>query len=74
MTKQFEIMIQAGSRSKESFVQFIAEIEIAKAFPWVIGWLDKFWTDSMSKVFFTQFWNGSIDEDILDDIEACMIA
>ncbi|MCM3270875.1 hypothetical protein [Paenibacillus elgii] len=69
-----EIMIENASQSKAAFINFISEIEIPQIKPWVVGWLEEYWNNKMSNVFFEQFWSGSVDEDILDDIEACMVA
>ncbi|MCM3273066.1 hypothetical protein [Paenibacillus elgii] len=69
-----EIMIENASQSKAAFINFIIETGQVKVKPWLIGWLEEYWTNEMSSAFFEVFWNGSIDEDVLDDIEACMVA
>ena len=62
-----------ASLNKCNFIQLMKEVEIIESYEWVEGWLTEYWTDEMSQVFFEQYWNGSFDYEILDDIEKCMI-
>lgn len=66
---EFESMIKAASESKQGFINFIQSIEFGK----MTEWIEKFWTDDMSKIFFTEFFSGSLDDEIIDDIEQCML-
>ncbi|OMD20355.1 hypothetical protein [Paenibacillus odorifer] len=75
--------IELAEQSKQSFINFIKLLEINTIKPWIINWLEQFWSDSMSKIFFHEFWHGSLDvitlytpreelPSIIDDIEKCI--
>ncbi|ALS22088.1 hypothetical protein [Paenibacillus naphthalenovorans] len=76
--------MESAKQSKQSFINFIIYLEIPQVDPWVIGWLEEYWTDQMSRVFFERFYNGSLDSttlyletgeilpSLLDDIEECI--
>lgn len=81
---EMEEQIEQAGRSKQSFINFINDIEITQVKPWVEKWLEEYWTDEMSEVFFNTYWNGSFDvttlytgdgeelPSLLDDIEKCI--
>lgn len=84
-TSTIEMTIDQASQSKAAFVQFLHHIEIAECAPWVIGWVEKFFTDEMANNF-PKFYNGGYDDQaitlpsgevlpsLVDDIEECMAA
>lgn len=76
--------IELAKQSKQAFINFITYLEIPQVMPRVNDWLERFWIDGMSKVFFDKYWNGSFDittlytesgeelSGLLDDIQECM--
>ncbi|OMD09844.1 hypothetical protein [Paenibacillus odorifer] len=75
--------IDLAEESKQAFINFIKQLELHTVKPWIINWLEQFWTDKMSKVFFDEFWNGSLDAvtlytpneelpSIIDDLDKCI--
>ncbi|OME41437.1 hypothetical protein [Paenibacillus odorifer] len=75
--------IDLAEQSKQSFINFIKQLELHTIKSWIIGWLEDFWTDAMSSIFFIEFWNGSLDAitlytpreelpSIIDDIDKCI--
>lgn len=85
MNNTIEMTIDQASQSKAAFIQFLHHIEIADCAPWVIGWVEKFFTNEMANNF-PQFYNGSYDDQaillpsgeilpsLVDDIQECMEA
>ncbi|MEK4289396.1 hypothetical protein [Paenibacillus sp. FSL P4-0502] len=75
--------IDLAEQSKQSFINFIKQLELHTVKPWIINCLEEFWTDAMSQSFFNKFWNGSLDAvmlytpreelpSIIDDIDKCI--
>jgi len=83
VTTELDYQIEEASKSKNNFISFLHQIEVTTVVPWVVEWLNDFWTDSMSNVFFSTYWNGSLDTvtlytsdeelpSIVDDINKCL--
>lgn len=82
---QLQEAIDFASQSKSSFIEFLRIIEIIPAVSGLEQWLNDYWTDQMSAVFFETYWQGSLDtstvflggtefSSILDDIDQCVSA
>ncbi|OAB39275.1 hypothetical protein PMSD_04930 [Paenibacillus macquariensis subsp. defensor] len=81
--KPLQLLLDKASESKDYFLQFINSVELVHSTPWLISWLDEYFTDAMAKVFFDKFWNGSWEgsalytayeelPSIIDDMSDCI--
>ncbi|MEC0089907.1 hypothetical protein [Paenibacillus macquariensis] len=82
--KPLQLLLDKASESKAYFIQFINSLELVYSTPWLVSWIDEYFTDAMAKVFFDKFWNGSWEvralytaayeelPSIIDDMSDCI--